>query len=363
MIYLDYSSTTPPDPRVLQVFLAAGKICGNYNASNSYGMSIKSQLDDIVKQLQAMLALPDHDLICTSGATEANNLAIKGISTQGKNKIITTNFEHASIYAPITTLQKKGFKVAFVRTLKNGLVDTSHLAELLDENTCLVSIASVSSEVGYLQPINGLSTLIHKKSKAIFHIDATQTIGKAELDLSGADLISLSAHKFYGIKGVGLLLKRKDISLSKEIVGGHSLSKYRSGTPPTELIVSMAKALSLWQEEKDERLQKVTHIRMLLEDQLKELPNVKINNLGSIPQIVSLSVGGKTGKEMQQFLDENSIAVSVGSACSTTPYSQIVAEITNDMQTAQESFRVSLSHMTTEAEISELVKCLKDAQL
>ncbi|MEG0962684.1 MAG: cysteine desulfurase family protein [Lachnospiraceae bacterium] len=360
MIYLDYSATTPVDARVLQAFLEAGAVCGNYNASNGFGRIVKNKLDDAVAQLQMLLDTPNHEIICTSGATESNNLAIKGVCRRDTGKIITTNFEHASVYAPITALQKRGFKVAFVRTQANGLVDVAHLEELLDEQTCLVSIAAVSSEIGYLQPIDQLAALVHQKSKAVLHVDATQAIGKMEISLADADLVSFSAHKFYGVKGVGVLLKRQGIPLMKELVGGHSLSKLRSGTPPTELILSMTKALALWQSEKKERLQKVALLRSLLEQQLALLPYVRVNNPGSIAHIANLSVRGKTGEEMQKFLDENEIAVSVGSACSATPYSRIVEEITADLQTAKESFRVSLSHLTTEAEVMQLVECLKE---
>ena len=187
-------------------------------------------------------------MIYTSGASESNNLAIKGICLKYQNRgkhIITTFLEHSSVIGPLNYLIKMGFDVDFVKIKDDGCVDLEHLKSLLRNDTILVSISMVDSEIGLRQSIQEIAKILEEYPKCYFHVDCTQAYGKIPVDLTGVDLASMSAHKIYGLKGIGLLIKRENISIEPLIHGGKSTTVYRSGTPALPLIVSLMKALKL----------------------------------------------------------------------------------------------------------------------
>ena len=243
MIYFDNCATTFVDKRVLEVF---NKVCieypGNSNSIHSLGVKSKELEDYSTKKIAKLLNVNVNDIIYTSGASESNNLAIKGICLKYQNRgkhIITTYLEHSSVSSSIDYLVKLGFEVDYVRIKDDGLIDIDHLKSLMRDDTILVSIAYVDSEIGLVQPINEIGLLLKDYPKCFFHVDCTQALGKIDIDFSLIDLASMSGHKIFGLKGIGLLIKKEKIVIEPLIHGGKSTTIYRSGTPALPLIVSL----------------------------------------------------------------------------------------------------------------------------
>lgn len=361
MIYLDYSATTPVDERVLDSF---NKACldypGNPNSIHSLGVKSNELISAATNQIKDILKTSSHEVIYTSGASESNNLAIKGIAYKYKNRgkhIITTNYEHSSIYGPLSFLQKEGFEVDFVSTDEFGVVDIENLKSLIREDTILVSITSVNSEIGIKNPVEEIGKLLRDYPKIFFHVDMTQSIGKYHIDLSNIDLISMSAHKIFGLKGIGLLLKKENMTLEPLIHGGKSTTVYRSGTPALPLIVSVSKALRLIYENISENYNNVTRLNNLLRNKLKDITDIYINsNDKCSPYVLNLSVIGVKPETLVHALEEYDIYVSTQTACaSTTVLSKAVLSLTNSEERAKSSIRISLSYKTTEEEILKFV--------
>lgn len=364
MVYLDYSATTPINKEVLETFNKVSlEFIGNPNSLHKLGVKSKDLIDQATKQILSLLHAEDYELIYTSGSTESNNLAIKGIATKyskSGNHIITTEFEHSSIYGPLNYLQKQGFEVDFVRLDNNGLVDLNHLKELIKDTTILVSIGAVNSEIGIKQPLKEIGQLLRNYPNCHFHVDATQCIGKDYLDFDNIDLISFAAHKFYGPKGIGALLKKKSVRLEPLIHGGKSTTSYRSGTPAVALIAAFAKALRLIMVDLDKKYTCVKEINQYLKGKLNELSYVTVNsNEYAIPHILNFSVPGIKPETMLHSLEEYDIYISTQSACaSDNSVSKAVLALTHDESLATSSLRVSLSYLTTKEEIDYFIKAL-----
>ena len=359
MIYLDYSATTPVDEEVIETY---AKVCrdfiGNPNSLHKLGVEAKKLIDASTDQIAKILGVKPTEIIYTSGSSESNNFAIKGIcekySNRGKH-IISTELEHSSIVAPLQYLQKNGYDIDFVKLDENGQVDLEDLKNLLREDTILVSISSVNSEVGIKQDLKKISEIVRTNPKTFFHSDVTQSIGKEKVDFSVLDLASISCQKFYGMKGIGALIKKENIVIEPLIHGGKSTTIFRSGTPATPLIASFAKALRLVYENYEEKEQHVKEINSYLKDKLKDL-DVEINsNDYCIPNVVNLSIHNIKPETMQHALEEYDIYISTQTACSTGDYSRAVYAVTHDKERASHSIRISLSFKTTKEEIDIFV--------
>ena len=365
MIYLDYSATTPTDDRVLKTFIEASK-SSYFNPNSHYPEATKTKdlIEAASSRIQSHLHVFNHDVIYVSGATEANNLAIKGVAYKqahlGKH-LIMSPFEHSSVTACFGFLQKEGYEVDVVNVSSNGWVDLDHLASLLRDDTILVSIAGVSSELGILQPIQEIGDIIHNQSKAIFHSDMTQAIGKTAVKFDGIDLITLSGHKIYGIKGIGALIKRNSVALSPLIHGGRSLSSLRSGTPPTPLILSLEKAIDLATSELAQHYLTVKKLSRQLKSAFKDWPTISVNSPDTaVPHILNISIASRSASDTQTFLALQGILVSTQSACSSSKErSEAVYRLTQSETKALSSIRISLSHLTTEKELFALVEALR----
>lgn len=357
MVYLDYSATTPVDSEVLESYVkTTNDFIGNPNSLHKLGVLAKQLEESATAQIKSILSLTDCDVIYTSCASESNNLAIKGVALRNQKRgkhIITTNLEHSSIYGPLGFLQKLGFDITFVNTNDKGLVEIEELKKVLRDDTILVSIASVNSEVGVRQNIEDIALLLKNYPNCHFHVDATQSIGKVHIDFKNVDLISFTAHKFYGPKGIGCLIKKKDILIEPLIHGGKSTTVYRSGTPALPLIVSLSKALRLIDKKEEEYLIKVKKLNTYLKDKLSVYDNVTINsNEYSIPHILNISVLNIKPETMQHALEEDDIYISTQSACSANnPLSKAVFEVTKNDMASRHSIRISLSGLTTMEEI------------
>lgn len=362
MIYLDYAANTPAHEEVLKSFVDfSTQYIANPNASHALGKETKIVLDEATERIAKLLGVQKSEIIYTSGATESNNLALKGIAHQYRRKgkhIITTYLEHSSVTSTVTALQNAGYEVDFVDVLNDGQVDLEHLKELLRPDTILVSLSHVDSEVGIKQPLKAIHDLLEGYPNCFFHVDATQAIGKIVVDLKDVDLLTFAPHKFYGLNGIGILIKKEGIMLEPVIHGGISTTAFRSGTPTLALIESAAKALELAIPHIDERYTYVEGLNIKLRKGLEKYANVHINSpKDASPFIVNFSVKGVNAAAFQQALEECEIYVATKSACCVvnTP-SRPVYALTKDRKLALSTLRISLSHLTTEEEIESFLE-------
>ena len=362
MIYLDYSATTPVDKRVLNTF---NKVCleypGNSNSLHKLGMEAKELEDYATNKIGELLNLKNQEIIYTSGASESNNHVLKGVATKYQNRgkhIISTYLEHSSILSTLNYLSSQGFIVDYVKIKDDGLVDLEHLKQLLTNETILVSICAVDSELGIRQPIEEISDLIKEYPKCFFHSDCTQALGKIEIDFNLFDFASCSAHKIYGLKGIGLLIKKKNIILDNLIHGGNSTTPYRSGTPALPLIVSTMKALELILPNIKANNNYIENLKTIIITSLNQYKDLSINSTkNSICTTINISLNNIKPETFIHALDEHNIYISTKSACSSTnTMSDSVYAVTKDREKAMHSIRITLSHLTTEEEIKEFIK-------
>ena len=368
MVYLDYSATTKTREEVLDTYIKTSRdYFANPNSLHKIGVEAKHLIDASTEQIARIMNCDKEEVIYTSCASESNNLALKGVALRNKKRgmhIISTNLEHSSIYGPLGYLSNLGFEIDFVKTNSFGLVDIEDLKRLLKDDTILVSIGAVNSETGVKQNIEEIANLL-KSYNCYFHVDATQAVGKVRIDYKNVDLISFTAHKFYGPKGVGVLIKRKDILMEPLIHGGKSTTVYRSGTPALPLITSMSKALRLIDEELDDNYKKVSELNNYIKENLKKYNNVLINsNEYSIPHVLNISIMNVKPESMQHALEKYEVYISTQSACSANnPVSRSVREVTKNDQRASHSIRISLSGYTTKNEVDIFLdafdKCIK----
>ena len=366
MIYLDYSATTKPDEKVIEVYnKVAREYYANSNSLHSLGIKSKELEEYATNKIAKLLKVKPTEIIYTSGASESNNQALKGICFKYKkraNHIITTKLEHSSITETVKYLTENGFVVDYVNILENGEVDLEHLKQLINDNTLLVSICAVDSELGIKQPIEKISQIVKCYPKCYFHVDCTQAIGKINIDLSKVDLASISAHKIYGFKGIGLLYKKENIEIEPLIHGGKSTTVYRSGTPALPLIVSMMKALELIIPKVEENYNKVKILNDLVKDNLIKYSKVNFNSTEkSIPYVINFSIKDIKPETFVHALDEKNIYISTKSACSkANTMSESVYSVTKNKNYASTSLRISLSYLTTEKEIEEFTKAFDE---
>ncbi len=362
MIYLDYSATTPVDKRVLNTY---NDVCLNYpgNSNSLHKLGIKSkELEEYcLNKTAELLKVKSTEIIWTSGSSESNNTAIKGICLKYQNRgkhIITTNLEHSSIIAPLNYLVDLGFEVDFVDIKEDGQVDLDHLKSLIREDTILVSICAVDSEIGLKQNINEIGLILKKYPKCFLHVDVTQAIGKINIDFTNIDLASISAHKFYGLKGIGMLYKKDKIILEPLIHGGKSSTIFRSGTPPVPLIASWTKALELIVSDVSKNYDYVSKLNKTIIDKLIQYDDVIINSRPcSIPHIINFSIIGIKPETFIHSLEEDEIYISTKSACSKSEsISKSVFALTKNENLSYQTLRISLSHLTTLDEVNKFLE-------
>ena len=362
MIYLDYAANTPADPAVLDAFCRTEQqFIGNPNAAHPAGQAARTEMARVTDSIASLLDVSPQEIIYTSGASESNNLAIKGIVQacgQPGRHIITTPLEHASVAGALSALGRQGCEVDVVDIQRDGTVDVQHLRTLLRQDTALVCVCAVDSELGAVQPIPEIAELLQGYPHCRLHVDATQAVGRTAPIWRGADTVSLAPHKFYGLNGCGLLLKKKNLALEPLIHGGGRTTPYRSGTPALGLAVSAETALRLALENQPQRTARVKALNQQLRAGLSGYPAVCYNSPDdAVPNILNLSVRGVKGTVFQRALASYGICVSVKSACSTDGApSQAVYAVSRDRRNALSSWRISLSHLTTESEIREFLE-------
>ena len=362
MIYLDYSANTPADERVLERFCAVERACiGNANSHHQAGVAAKAEIDRATQSIASLLHVQPAEVIYTSGASESNNFALKGLSRLSRHvgkHIISTPLEHSSVSGTLTALQEQGYEIDLVDIQRDGTVDLEHLKELLRPDTIAVAVTMVDSELGVVQPIAQIAEILKAYPNCHFHVDATQAVGKIPVSFEGIDTMSLTAHKFYGLNGIGLLLKRRGLALEPLIHGGESTTIYRSGTPTVSLASSLECALEMAVNDLPQRTEKVKQLNAELRTALSAYPKVRINSPeNAIPHILNLSVQNVKGTVFQRVLNEHGVCVSVKSACSSDGLpSRAVFAVSRDRRNALSSWRISLSHLTTTEEIQEFMK-------
>lgn len=363
MIYLDYAADTPVDRGVLDVFNEITKnYIANPNSNHKLGLRSQERLEQSTEKIATLLGITSKQIIYTSGASESNNLAIKGIADRYKSHgkhIITTFLEHSSVNGPMAYLQNNGFEVDYVDILNSGQVDLEHLKSLIRKDTILISIGYVDSELGIIQPIDEIARLLKEYPNCFFHVDATQAIGKIKTSFDTIDLVTFSGHKFYGLNGCGVLIKKEHVMLEPLIHGGLSTTIYRSGTPTLALIASLEKALTLAMTGLEKKYNDVLKLNKRVRDSLKKYPMIHINSPEtSSPFILNISFKGIRSIEFQQELEEVGVYVSTKSACTpVNAVSKPVYAITKDRKLAISPLRISISHLTTEQEIDSFLEC------
>ena len=362
MIYLDYSANTPVDARVLEQFCAVERRCiGNANSHHQAGSAAKAEIDAATIKIASLLGVQPAEIIYTSGASEANNFALKGLARLSRHAgrhIISTPLEHSSVSGTLTALQEQGYEIDLLGVKQDGTVDLEHLKDLLRPDTICVAVTLVDSELGVVQPVQEIAAILKAYPHCHLHVDATQAVGKIPVSFEGVDTMSLTAHKFYGLNGIGLLIKRRNLALEPLIHGGESTTIYRSGTPTVALASSLACALDLAVTDLPNRVDHVAKLNAELRAALSTYPLVRINSPEhAIPHVLNLSVRNVKGTVFQRELDAKGVCVSVKSACSSDGLpSRAVFAVSRDRRNALSSWRISLSHLTTEDEIKAFLQ-------
>ena len=363
MIYFDNAATTKVNDEVLDTFVKVSKeYIGNANSIHKLGFLSRKLMKASTEQVCDLLKVKEDEVIFTSSSSESNNLAIKGVLDAYPNRkkiILTTILEHPSI---TNTLNSLDVEVINLKLDDNYHIDINDLKEKLKLDPILVSIHHVNSELGVIQNIDTIGKVIKENSKAIFHVDGTQSLTKIDVNLTNVDLFSASAHKFNGLKGIALLVKKEKINLAPLINGGESQTIYRAGTPALPLIASIAKALRLAIEEQPKAYLKVKEINKYLRDELSKIESVTINSkIDSSPYIINFSIKGIKPETMIHKLEAKEVYLSTKTACSSKEdYSKSIYLLTKDKEISKTSLRLSLSKDSTIDEAKEFIKILKD---
>lgn len=363
-IYLDYAASTPFDKDILKEVCESIETYGNPSSTHKLGKEAKSMLEKSRADIAKFINASPQEIVITSGATEANNLAIKGIVNQHERPhVITTNVEHSSVKSTYELLESV-CDVTYLPVGVDGRIDVGDLEAALRDNTVLVSIILVNNETGVIQPIYEIKELL-KDKQMLLHVDAVQSFGHINVDVEelGADLLSLSAHKIYGPKGVGILYCRKGTKLSSLITGGSHEAGRRAGTENNMWVGAMALAMEKVLADKTERNIKEMQLKELFlnELQVNDIPfdvNGDVNNAS--PHVINMYFPWADVQVLLTALDMRDIYISGGSACnsgSVKPSHVITAMY--DEERARHSFRFSFSYMTTEEEVKETVVALK----
>lgn len=362
-IYLDYAATTPADPRVaskMMQFLTLDGTFGNpASRSHRFGWQSEEAVDVARNQVAELVNADPREIVFTSGATESDNLAIKGAAhahqARGKH-IITSQTEHKAVLDSCQQLEREGFDVTYLKPAANGIISPEMLRDALRDDTILVSIMHVNNEIGVIQDIAAFGELCRERD-ILFHVDATQSVGKLPIDLSvlPVDLMSFSAHKLYGPKGIGALYVRRKprVLIAAQIHGGGHERGMRSGTLPVHQIVGMGEAYRIAAEERETEMARLQRLRDRLWHGISTLPDFTLNGdlQHSAANILNLSFANVEGESLIMALKD--LALSSGSACTSASLepSYVLRALGVGEELAHSSLRFSLGRFTTEEEI------------
>jgi cysteine desulfurase len=367
-IYLDCHSTTPVDPQVLEAMLPyfTERFGNSSSITHAYGWEAEAAVKQARQTIAAAINATPEEIVFTSGATEANNLAIKGVAeayfSRGRH-IITVQTEHRAVLDPCKYLESLGFKVTYLPVNSDGLIDLKQLAQAIRDDTILVSVMAANNEIGVLQPLAEIGKICRTR-EVLLHTDAAQAIAKIPLDVEATnlDLMSLTAHKVYGPKGIGALYVRRRnprVRLASQIQGGGQERGMRSGTLSTPQIVGFAKAVELGLSQMASEAQRQLQLRQRLWSQLSQLEGIHLNGHPTqrLPGNLNISVEGVDGSALLLGL-QPTVALSSGSACSstsTTP-SHVLTALGHSEKLAYASLRFGIGRFNTAAEIDKVAK-------
>lgn len=364
MIYLDNSATTMPDPTVLATFnKVSTEFFGNPSSLHILGAKAEQFFHKVRLQAADLLKSNSKEIIFTSGGTESNNLAIKGVANYYKgrgNHIITTEIEHPSVYEACKQLEADGFKVTYLKVNDQGIIDIKELENAITEETILVSIMHVNNEIGSIQPINKIAKMLKEYKKIIFHTDAVQSFSKIPINLDGIDLMSISGHKLNGLRGTGLLYVKSSIQLTPLFAGGEQEFNLRSGTENVAGFAALVRAMRL-SLDKLSIANELNSLKENLKTKLSEIEGVQVNTPDeSAPHIMHFSIPGIKPETIIHALAEKEIYVSTQSACSSksSDLSRVLDACGYNNAIASSGVRVSLSYETTEEELDYFINIL-----
>ncbi|TFJ92555.1 cysteine desulfurase family protein [Lentibacillus salicampi] len=370
MIYLDNSATTKPDPYVLSSFQQASeRFFANPSSIHQLGGEAERLQTKAKVQAAELLHVQREEIVFTSGGTEGNNLAIKGIALehQGRGKhVITTSVEHSSVDEAFKGLEQLGFDVTYLPVDDKGVVSPGELNDAIREDTILISIMHVNNELGSIQPVQEIGRIAKQHPKLFFHVDHVQGMGKVPLKLadSGIDLCTISGHKIHGLKGTGVIYVKKGTTLFPLFHGGDQEEGMRSGTENLAGAVSFVKALRLVTERQTTGIRHMRELQQVLRHNLSEMDGVEINTPEeAAPHILNISVPGLKPEVIIHTLGDQEIYISTKSACSSkqTDESKILSACGHGKDRSASALRISLSYDTTEEEISVFLKALSEA--
>lgn len=372
-IYFDYSATTPVDPRVaekMMQYLSPQGIYGNpASRSHAFGWEAEKAVEHARKQVADVIGADPREIVWTSGATESDNLAIKGAAqfyaaSKGKH-MITLKTEHKAVLDPMREMERLGFEVTYLDVQEDGLVDLAALKDAIREDTCLISVMWVNNEIGVIQPVAEIGALCRERG-IVFHVDGAQAPGRVEMDVAAAniDLLSLCAHKVYGPKGIGALYVRRKprVRLQAQMHGGGHERGLRSGTLPTHQIVGMGEAFEIAAREREEENARLVALRDKLLNGIADMEEVYINGdiTKRVPHNLNLSFNFVEGESLIMAIKE--VAVSSGSACTSASLepSYVLRALGRNDELAHSSIRFSFGRFTTAEQVDFLVQLLHE---
>lgn len=368
MIYFDNSATTKPLEEVLDSYVAvSSNYYGNASSQHQIGMEANKLLRKAYQQAAAILNVSDNEVLFTSGGTESNNLAIKGIALRYKKRgkhLITTTIEHPSVIEAFKALESLGFEVTYLPVDESGSIKVEAVEDALREDTILVSVMHVNNEVGTIQPIKAIGNLLKNRRYTFFHVDDVQGFGKVPLDINDAniDLLSISGHKLHGLKGTGLLFKRKNVELFPLMHGGGQQQNIRSGTENIAGFVSLIKAMRMVQEQQLHHPNYLAELNELLRTSLTKINKIIMNTPeNQAPHILNFSVPGFKPEVIQHALEERNIFISTKSACSSArpDESAVLKAMHLNRDRTTSALRVSFSFQNTEGEVELFYRAIK----
>ncbi|MEB3170517.1 MAG: cysteine desulfurase family protein [Synechococcaceae cyanobacterium] len=372
LAYLDHHATTPCDPAVLEAMAPwwHGSFANPSSRLYRPALEAAAAVERAREVLAAAVALPSPEgVIFTSGATEANNLALRGVAEaalergEPRRRLITVATEHRAVLDPLRWLDRHGFPLTVLPVGADGLLDPAALERALDADTLLVSVMAANNEIGVLQPLAAIAALCRRHG-ALFHCDGAQALGHVPLSMAaaGIDLLSLSGHKFYGPKGIGALLRRPGVALAAQQLGGGQEGGLRAGTLPVPLIVGLAAALQRALDDRQPRAERLGALRDHLLAELQALGGVAVNGslAARLPHNLNVTIAGVDGERLHRLL-RRQLAVSSGSACSQGEPSHVLAALGRSRREAAATIRFGLGRGTDGAVIAQAVAAVREA--
>ncbi|HEC2156218.1 TPA: cysteine desulfurase [Staphylococcus delphini] len=358
MLYFDNAATTKPDPSVLSSFMKVNeKLFYNPNSPHEKGQEVERLLQNARDQIKSTLKLNDETLIFTSGATESNNMALKGAVHQKKHfgrTIITSLLEHPSVLEVMRELEREGFILKYVNVTAEGRIDIDHLKSLLTNDVILVTCMQVNNIMGQRQPIEAIVESLKPYPKVHFHVDAVQALGKWPIQMTGIDSLSLSGHKFNGLKGQGLLILKNLHQIYPIIQGGGQEFGLRSGTVNVASDVALAKAIRLAEDQREALIQTLSTFTTALREMIQDYPGVVINSpVDASPHILNLAFPGVRGEVLVNAFSKQGIMISTTSACSSkhSNVNEVLKAMNISVSRILGSIRLSFDRHTTMQDI------------